>query len=49
MVYSPTGSYWKIESVFDPRLHDLQLLELEILHFVFLVFYGELIPSSLLN
>jgi len=35
---------WKLEFVFDPRLHGIQLLVLSTV-----VLHGELIPSSLLN
>ena len=39
-------SNWKFAFDSDPRLHDLKLLALPL---CFLVFYGELIPSSFLN
>lgn len=35
--------------VFDCRLHDLQLLVIELFPLCIIVLYGELIPSSLLN
>ena len=47
MVYSPTGSF---DLILTLGCMLLQLLVLELFHFVFLiVIYGELIPSSLLK
>ena len=39
----------KFGFVFDPLLHDLQLLYLNSIEHCILVFYGELIPSPMFN